>query len=582
MRELTRSQTARRAIREFKTIVDALGIRGYYEPSGKLGKMLEHCLRRLSPEIYGTMNDPRIVELKGLEYVIDRLPRGIEECTRIILTEEDPFENTPFENITPLRRRRICYRISDNEMCFVVSRGLSEIYDILSHMTFLNVEAKKIYARMTDESGRTSVEWCELQKAVEMNGKPGKSDMDPAIWNLSILLGRPYQETRDSYNYLEKSRKERKANNGLLSLVHQLGERMENEERSRENLMKTYLTPSLMNIIGNQKYGEMWAGAIKEKLLALKLENRPIHLISANLHGVVNTLYGWAAAGKSRRGSFTDGLYGFFFRLKDFGVDVLDYAGRHGLHELSDHSGAHIDCQLIDAAKLESVEFHPELGLDWSGFEGEKPVIMVMDYAFGTQAFELMDCLLRPHSTDEGRIRFNFKSVSIMGKAGILNGDKGDIMLANAHVIEGSSDNYIFENDLAREDFDEDAAVHEGPMITVLGTSLQNRAVLQKLREDYKAIGLEMEGGRYQQAINAAILKGNIDKDMKVRYAYYASDNPMKTGQTLASGPMGKEGVKPTYMVTKAILRKIASRSSKVYYETDVASPVHSKRQTVQ
>jgi hypothetical protein len=72
VREFTKAQKARHAIREFKTLTDALAIRGFYRPSGKMGKALEQCLRNLSPEIYGSMNDPRIVELKGLEYVIDR------------------------------------------------------------------------------------------------------------------------------------------------------------------------------------------------------------------------------------------------------------------------------------------------------------------------------------------------------------------------------------------------------------------------------------------------------------------------------------------------------------------------------
>jgi len=71
MYELTESQKARHAIREFKTITDALALRGFYRPSGKFGKDLESCLKNLSPEIYGSMNDPRVVELKGLEYVID-------------------------------------------------------------------------------------------------------------------------------------------------------------------------------------------------------------------------------------------------------------------------------------------------------------------------------------------------------------------------------------------------------------------------------------------------------------------------------------------------------------------------------
>ena len=60
-----------------KTITDALALRGFYRLSGKFGRELESRLKNLSPEIYGSMNDPRIVELKGLEYVLDRLPRAL-------------------------------------------------------------------------------------------------------------------------------------------------------------------------------------------------------------------------------------------------------------------------------------------------------------------------------------------------------------------------------------------------------------------------------------------------------------------------------------------------------------------------
>ena len=66
-----------------------------------------------------------------------------------------------------------------------------------------------------------------------------------------------------------------------------------------------------------------------------------------------------------------------------------------------------------------------------------------------------------------------------------------------------------------------------------------------------------MEGGHYQRAINAAIIRGHITGEVKTRYAYYASDNPLLSGQTLASGPMGEEGIVPTYLITKVILQKI-------------------------
>jgi hypothetical protein len=65
-----------------------------------------------------------------------------------------------------------------------------------------------------------------------------------------------------------------------------------------------------------------------------------------------------------------------------------------------------------------------------------------------------------------------------MGKAGILGG-KGDIMIPNAHINEGTADNYFFENELSAEMFEgNDIAVFAGPMVTVLGTSLQNRDLL--------------------------------------------------------------------------------------------------------
>ena len=216
MQEMTDAQKARHAIREFKTITDGLALRGFYRPSGKSGKQLETCLKNLSPEIYGSMNDARIVELKGLEYVIDRLPRGIEECSRIILTEENPQENKAFEKIEPFKRRRTSYRVSPDELCFVISRGLSEIYDIITHMTFLYSEAKKIHSRMKDDSGNLTIEWHELEKTVKNIRKLGSKALDQALWNLSIILGRPYQETRDTYKYLEANKKKNKSSKTLF------------------------------------------------------------------------------------------------------------------------------------------------------------------------------------------------------------------------------------------------------------------------------------------------------------------------------------------------------------------------------
>lgn len=557
MTELTRSQKARVAIRSFKTGVDAIGLRGYYRPTDLIGQALADSLRILSPEIYGSMNDPRVVEMNGLEYVIDRLPRGIERCNRIILTEEDGFEGTNFEKIEPPKRRRTSYMVSDTELCFVITRGLSEIYDILTHLTFLTSEAQKIQERMRDDTGHTTVEWLELEKTVRGGVPASGAELDQALWNLSIILGRSFKETRETYEYLETGRRDSNSNAGLFALVYHLGRRVDEEKRAPENALIVYLTPALMNSIGHHKYGKPWAAAIKAKLIELGLDQRPLHIISANLHSVVNLLYGPAALGAGKGKGGVGEVVDMVCRLLEERTDVCAVGAEAGLYLMADSAGTHVDCQIIDTARIDPDTVHPELDVAALREQTEKPVILVMDYAFGVQAFELMENLLYPHWEDETPQLFDIRSIAVMGKAGILAGNKGDIMLATAHVIEGTTDNYTVANDLAPEDFGDDIPIYSGPMLTVVGTSLQNRDVLRRIQRGWNAVGLEMEGGHYQRAINAAIIKGNIPPDIKLRYAYYASDNPLQSGQTLASGPMGQEGLAPTYRITKVLLEKI-------------------------
>ena len=558
MNELTKAQKGRLAIRTFKITADALALRGAYKPAGKSGQTLENALREIRPEIYGTMNDLRSIEIAGLEYVLDRLPKGIEESTRVVLTAQEDLEDTAFEKIEPLKRRRISYRMSDKEICFVITRGLSEVYDVLTHLTFLSIEARKIHAQMRNSSGELSSMWKELQFNLENRDTLDAKQLDQAIWNLSILLGRTYHETKHSFESLEKSKVEKGTNNGLFHIIYQLGMQVEESLKSKDNELLIYFTPSFRDMIAHQKVSRDWARAVKERLKELGLQKRPLHIISANMHSVKNLLYAYAAFGKSKPTKGKTDIYEFIKAHRTDEKKLTDLARKHGMFDQTDESGANIDFQIFDTEKLKKLALHPDVKINQKLIASEKPVILVMDYAFGTQAFEVLDELMAPMESETDKSVNNIISISIMGKAGILPGQQGDIMLATAHVMEGSSDNYLVNNELSSSDFDGSIDVYEGPIVTVLGTSLQNRDVLEKFQQtSWRAIGLEMEGGHYHRAINAAIIKGHISRKIKTRYAYYASDNPLKSGQTLASGGMGDEGIRPTYMITKVIMEKI-------------------------
>ena len=66
----------------------------------------------------------------------------------INLTAEEGLSFSSFKPIVPAKRRRNCYRIDKDQMVIEVTRGRSEVYDILTHLTFLYIEADKICDRV--------------------------------------------------------------------------------------------------------------------------------------------------------------------------------------------------------------------------------------------------------------------------------------------------------------------------------------------------------------------------------------------------------------------------------------------------
>jgi hypothetical protein len=560
MQNRTRAQESRTSVQRLYIAMRHLLIRGSYKPGGLSGKTLMDNLMLLRPEIYGSIADDEKVELNGLSYVFNRLPKGIEECRFIKLITREGYENSNFDPIIAPARRRSAYRIDDNEMYIEMTRGRSDIYDILTHLTFLYAEANKIRKNSIDSKGRPKREWELLEEIVvkEQTGKEFK--IETAYTYLSTLLGRTYDEVVDACKRFS-------GNDHVSSLFHityWLG-RLAKLENDLDEDREITFSSSLRENTGHHYYGEMWAHNIKAVLLEHKLIERPIHIISANLHSVANSLFGGAALGpklKKHKGLFEYARAMSQTDYKYLRPLVFEVARKNGLIEIADQSGTNLGVQLFDTAKFDPKLVAPELNFQPAKNPDQAPVILVMDYAFGEQAYESMDELLRPyHDQETGRVYdMPVESINIMGKAGILDGQKGDIMVPDAHIFEGTADNYPFENDFTAADFEgEGLGVFEGPMVTVLGTSLQNIPILDYfLTSSWKAAGLEMEGAHYQKAIQAAThIRKSVNPELKVRYAYYASDNPLITGHTLASGSLGADGVRPTYLITVRMLERV-------------------------
>ncbi|MCR1023272.1 hypothetical protein NQT66_00535 [Cellulophaga baltica] len=551
----TRAQESTNAIERLYITMRHLFNRGFYKPMGVSGETLRNALLQLRPEIYGTIAEEK-AELSGLIYVLERLPEGIEQCRFINLTSDEGYGKSHFKAIVPPKRRRNCYRIDDEQMNIEITRGRSDIYDILTHLTFLFIESYKIATRVIiEDTGTTIRDWGKLENAISKS-KLTQAEREIAIIHTANILGRSFAEIIEVYEkFATKKNPDR-----FLKIIYWLGKLAIEEELTGDKRAITF-TPLLRERLGHHIHGERWSDAIKETLNTAGLLDRPIHIISANMHSVMNSLFARKALKKEFPNNDSLEIYEKLSSSENSALrnKVTAVAVKNGMIAIDDMSGTNIDVQIFDTAKFTddvcSYAFSKDIPAD------KKPIIFVMDYAFGEQAYETIDELLKPYKVKKNQPVFiDVHSISIMGKAGILEGGKGDLMIPTAHVFEGTADNYPFKNELTADDFKGNGLkVLEGAMITVLGTSLQNKDILKFFHAStWNVIGLEMEGVHYQKAIQSASkVRKSIREDVKVRYAYYASDNPLETGSTLASGGLGTTGVKPTYLITDKILEQI-------------------------
>ncbi|RMF22320.1 MAG: hypothetical protein D6765_14420, partial [Bacteroidetes bacterium] len=356
--ERTRAQESRAAIERLYIAMRHLFIRGNYKPLGLSGEAMIEAMRTLEPEIYGSINDPERVELEGLLYVLQRLPQGIEECRYVRLISREGFEHSSFQPIVPAKRRRNCYRIDQEQMFIEMTRGRSDIYDILTHLTFLYIEAEKIRTNALDGKGRKKRDWLMLEKIIEREERGEDFNREMAYTYLSTLLGRTFDETAAAARRFEQS----PGVNSLFHIAYWLGLRSM-EEAMDQNDREISFSSALRERVGHHVYGEMWADNIKAFLYKNDLLGRPLHIISSNLHSVMNALYAHAALKEQQP---HESLEDLAVQLSQSSAEALrrtvfEFACQNGMTQLDDTSGTNISVQIFDSAHLDPHMLPPEL-----------------------------------------------------------------------------------------------------------------------------------------------------------------------------------------------------------------------------
>jgi hypothetical protein len=504
----------------------------------------------LDPALHPYALDADVIDWGALSYAVRRLPANVTRTFAWFLTDNLPrLYQAPdrcFTAMPTAARPRATYEMLPGKSMVLIRDGLSDLVDFVTCLCVFAIEARKIRRRI----GRP-----ELLLLVE-RGARNEATFEDTIERLPFA--------REEVLRLTELWQE----NSLLRLEEMAAHHEDfsiHVQKTRENY--------------NSRHSEVWsaqiARATKELLGSAPsdlAEDVAVHVISSNTHSVSNCLSAfvvshaeeimtWAKRSKHRLANETwaepmDLVYTLTRDWLAANPSILAErrAADHkaGIAKLRETAFTGIEVELVDAARLAKAG---PIDASVTSPSGRPALIVNIDFAFGQQAEEIIGTLV---SLFGPRIR----SVNVLGKAGSLAGKRGDVLVPT-RFIEQSNDGLHPLAPLAKLETDRlrrrlgTIGLHVGPMLTVTGTLLQNRMMLNFYKHIWGCIGLEMEGSFYHRKLFESVELGVLREDVTFRYLYYVSDLPLDHTSNLSGRMAPGEGVPPLYAITREILSGI-------------------------
>ena len=504
----------------------------------------------------------------ALIYAANRLPAEIARVERVVLGQlPEHFEQglgakldrwTPVQ--APARRRQWHYDGGSTLAVHVAST--SDIDDVIPTLVAYQIEWNKLHKRISaDPRLRDVIDTVEVDEA--------PADRDAIRDGLGI---RP-----DDWLRLRRA---------LQSWFWPTIKRMAQGE-------KDFAVRLLGGTdVGYAKLTRRWWQPIGAALESEGLEGRPTYFVSSNLHSLVNLVSGYAPRRATELWTFLersgqtdpDGEAAELAKLRGRAntENVLYYAARlwhqahpdsevkqersaeereRGIISIAPAEGMDVGAQIIELGRLRPDDFDPRLADLATGVLDSNAVILNIDYPLGMGAYHIL--------RQVAEVIDDLVGVYVLGKAATLNGDIGDVLIADFVRDEHTLNTYSFENAFAYPDvapfLERGSVLDTQRVVTVKGTFLQNREYLDLFYRENDTV-VEMEAGPYLAALyeDANISRYPLGEAVHFRrlpldigLLHYASDTPYTRARTLGSRSLSFEGVDSTYASAVAILRRI-------------------------
>ena len=509
----------------------------------------------LQPALHPLVSHSSEIDFEALEYAVRRLPANITRVLALQLTDQHPAgfprPDAFFPMVETAARRRDIWELLPGKNVVLLRDGASDLFDLVTCICLYSVEARKIRRRLEDP------ETIERLAARAMNSAKPEDDGHAVPSGLPFSAGE-YQRLCAVWRDDTPQRLwEIVRHNEMFSITVQ-------RRKNTYNSLRSELWTAQVGNAARELMGVHPSGFPSDL---------PVHIISSNTHSVTNCLNPWYGANAMRIVEWakehdhplvneswhdrSDLVYAlareFFLAHPSEAEEAFNVARENGIVRLRETASTGIQVQLVDTAEVDVAAIDPAL----RGEAISRSVIVNIDYAFGEQAQHIIRNLLMLFGS-------NVRSISFLGKAGALCGNRGDLLVPTAFIAQ-TSDQFEPVPAPTHQRIAElrsripERSIHQGPLLTVNGTLLQNRTMLQFYRRIWGCIGLEMEGFHYYRQVVESQQLGVVPDHVALRCAYYVSDLPMDASAGLSARLASVEGVPPLYAITRQILSEIIS-----------------------
>ncbi len=500
---------------------------------------IEHMLEvyeAMSPALHPHIKEAQKIDFGAWSYARNRLPQDILTTHVYLIATETPSLLAPIsqhlQGVKTKYRRRNIKKINPGKSLVLVRDMHTDLIDFVSNLCIHSIEAQKLRRLLHQHNILEKLYSPQEEIEILLQNKLGENwRIFQSLWpQKTIEALRSLALHHEDYILYVEEHEQQYFEDSTERWIRNIQEQCHQQNIDMENVV--------VDIISSNRF---------------VMHN----CLSPHIHRHADAIYTWGQKQHHLDPTLFSHKIDYVYAILDDYLHAFPEQRKFfdqpfsGFQTCNQKSSTGMPVDIIHLKNLDKNHIDPCLSIVSACHPHH--IIINIDYAFGKQAESIMSALI-------SLFHKQIKSINIMGKAGALVGNRGDILLSKQVVLANREVAYPMRSSRIHPSNPFLKNVHEGSVLTVEGTLLQNKPLLHYFLHFWSCVGLEMEGSFYARQIQRSLHQGVLRKDVESNFLYFVSDLPMQEGAQLSKDMGAHESIPQIYGILRSFLNNIFSR----------------------